>query len=62
MVLFIGGYGMENSLFRVLDASEASEFIQWARDNFVPGMEINPVWHPVVRAELARLESERFVD
>lgn len=37
--------------FRKLDAKETCKFAQWARDNYVVGSVIDPVWHPVVRAE-----------
>ncbi len=47
---------MDNSFFRNLTDAEATEFVQWARDNFVPGMEVNSLWHPVVREELKRLQ------
>jgi hypothetical protein len=47
---------MDSSFFRGLTDSEATEFVQWARDNFVPGMEINPCWHPVIQEELKRLQ------
>ena len=43
-------------LFRTLDQKEEAEFKQWATDNFVPGMAISPVWHPVVRETLETLQ------
>lgn len=49
---------MNDSFFRVLDTEETEQFKQWARENFVPGMEVSEVWHPVIRAELARLQAE----
>ena len=44
------------SLFRKLGKLETQEFKQWARDNHVAGQPINPAWHPVVRAECARID------
>ena len=38
-------------LFRNLDADEAKVFKHWARENYLPGRDINPVWHPVVQAD-----------
>ena len=38
-------------LFAKLSATQEKEFRQWARDNYVPGSRIKPVWHPVVQAE-----------
>jgi len=35
--------------FRQLDETEKSEFIQWAVDNFKPGTDPDPLWHPEVR-------------
>lgn len=49
---------MDNSFFRELNEHEQAEFKQWANDNFVPNMDVSPVWHPVVRVELARLQTE----
>lgn len=49
---------MNDNFFRVLTPEETEQFKQWAKDNFVPDMKVNPVFHPVVRAELARLQAE----
>jgi hypothetical protein len=38
-------------MFRDLSDAEAAEFRKWARDNYIPGQPINPIWHPVVRDE-----------
>lgn len=45
-------------LFQALSAERAEEFREWARENFKPGEEPNPVWHPVVRLEWDRLKAE----
>ena len=51
--------GME---FRTLSPEEEEEFRQWARDNFDSGKEANPLWHPVVRDEWAKLlEKEKML-
>lgn len=47
----------ELSLFRELEPGAAARFRQWARDNYVPGDPINPLWHPVVRDECERMTS-----
>lgn len=53
---FISEVIMDSSFFRGLTDTEATEFVQWAKDNFVPDMEVNECWHPVVRQELKRLQ------
>lgn len=45
-------------MFRQLSVQEKSKFKQWARDNYIPPTEINPVWHPVVQAECRRMCEE----
>jgi hypothetical protein len=42
-------------MFRELNAEEEQSFRQWARDNFKPKTPANPVWHPVIRDEWAKL-------
>jgi hypothetical protein len=42
--------------FRELGEKETALFIQWAKDNYTPGMQVNPLWHPVVRETIASLE------
>lgn len=46
------------TFFRQLDAGEEQEFRQWARDNFNPKVDASPLWHPVVRDEWKKLQSE----
>ena len=49
---------MEASLFKKLNTSEEQEFRKWARDNFKPGDEISPIWHPILRDECFIIEKE----
>lgn len=49
---------MDDKFFKELGEKETELFKQWAVDTFVPGMQVNPCWHPVVRAEMARLQAE----
>ena len=50
---------MDDSLFRKLDQYEEAEFRAWARKNYVPGSPMNEVWHPVVRDECEKMNSEK---
>lgn len=43
------------SFFRELSPAEEQEFRQWARDNYTPGAEQSPLWHPVVRDECNKI-------
>lgn len=45
-------------MFKQLSESEVAEYQQWARDNFVPGEEVNPVFHPVIQKQCLELEWE----
>ena len=47
-----------NEYFRGLNAKEQTVFRQWARDNYKPGANINPVWHPIVREECEKMNRE----
>jgi hypothetical protein len=47
------------SFFRELDPIEEDDFRQWARDNYIPGSDVNMLWHPVVRDECDRITAER---
>lgn len=49
---------MQDELFRILTASEEITFRQWARDNFVPDIEVKDIWHPIVRDELTKLQAD----
>jgi hypothetical protein len=44
-------------VFKQLTETEAQEYRQWARDNYVPFSEISGVWHPVVQAECVRINA-----
>lgn len=46
--------------YRKLSTEEEEAFRRWARDNWAPGKECSPVYHPVVREEWARLDNERM--
>jgi hypothetical protein len=49
-------------LFKDLSEKETSEFRKWARDNWTVGEDIDPLWHPVVRAMCERMLSfERYM-
>ena len=45
-------------LFQKLNETEADEYRQWAHDNYCAGDHINAVWHPVIRAECAKINAE----
>lgn len=50
------------NIWRQLTAEEAKEFRQWARDNYLPeAMEIESVWHPVVKAECHLMIAEQYI-
>ena len=42
---------MDDKFFRQLNPGEEEQFRQWARDNFDPNVDREPIWHPVVRDE-----------
>lgn len=46
-------------MFRTLTTAEEKAFRQWARDNYKPGSPINPLWHPVVRDECAKINQTK---
>lgn len=44
------------NIFRDLTAEEEEEFRQWARDNFIPDIDvINNLWHPVIQDECMKM-------
>ena len=43
--------------FRDLSAEEEADFRKWARSNYTPGDAINPLWHPVVQDECAKMNA-----
>ena len=46
---------MPDHLFKTLSKEEEEEYRLWAIDNYEPGSDVNPVWHPVVRRECERI-------
>ena len=48
-------------IYRTLDTEEVKEFEQFAKDNYVPGTAINPIWHPVVREECKRMNTKEYL-
>ncbi len=46
-------------IFKDLTPEEVKEYKQWARDNYIPGTQINELWHPVVREECLSMNKER---
>ena len=49
---------MDDMFFRKLTVKEEKRFRRWARKNWKPGDEVNPVWHPVVRDEIEKMQNE----
>ena len=49
---------MRDELFKQLSEEEKPEYRQWARDNYTPGSEIRPYWHPGVREEGRKMNAE----
>lgn len=47
--------GLPDDFFRKLSTKEQTSFKEWAVDNYEPGTEVNPLWHPVVRSECERI-------
>jgi len=45
-------------LFQKLNETDADEYRQWAHENYCAGDHINTVWHPVIRAECAKINAE----
>jgi len=42
-----------STLFRPLDDEEKQDFIEWAEEQ-PEGVQVNPVWHPIVQDYLFR--------
>ena len=47
-----------NFVFKVLSVDEETSYCLWARRNHQPGGEINLVWHPMVRNECRKIDTE----
>lgn len=45
-------------LFKKLRDDELVKYVKWARDNYTPGQEVDPLWHPAVRVECERMNLE----
>lgn len=45
-------------LFRELNTAEVQSFEEWATVNHAPGMQIDPLWHPVIRQRCAMIDKE----
>jgi hypothetical protein len=45
-------------LFQKLNETDADKYRQWAHDNHCAGDRINTVWHPVIRAECAKINAQ----
>ncbi len=52
--------GMPDNFFRTLDDKEAEEFRAWTRANYQPFGMVNPAWHPIVRDECRKIDSEEL--
>ena len=49
---------MDDSFFKQLNQEEEKQFRLWARKNWHFGMEVNELWHPVVRDEIKKIKEE----
>jgi|TARA_R110000824_G_scaffold120382_5_gene275698 tRNA U55 pseudouridine synthase TruB len=54
--------GAERNLYRELSEKEVETFRQWANDNYEAGEGVNPVWHPVVREECAKINIRKGLE
>jgi len=45
-------------MFRLLSEEETEEFIQAARDNYIPFQPMQGIWHPVYQMECVRINHE----
>ena len=46
------------AVFRAVEGEEASQFKQWARDNYAVFTPINGLWHPIIQAECVEMNRE----
>lgn len=51
-------FRVSQALWRELSLEEEADFRAWARTNWTLGDEINELWHPVVRDEIAKMAHE----
>lgn len=49
------------NIYRTLDKKETKEFQQYAKENYVPGTAINPIWHPVVKEECKKMNTKKYL-
>lgn len=49
------------NIYRILNEKETKEFQQYAKENYVPGTMINPIWHPVVKEECKRMNTKEYL-
>lgn len=47
-------------MFLPLNADDAKDYQQWARDNFQAEFKINPTWHPAVINECIKIINETY--
>ncbi len=45
----------------MLSEEEAAAMRKWARENYIPGTEVNPVFHPEVRKECEQMNLEAII-
>lgn len=44
-------------MFKQLTTTEEHDYRAWARGNYKPGDSVNPLWHPVIRDEIDKINS-----
>jgi len=49
---------MNNGFFKQLNHADVVAFRKWARENYIVGGTVNPVWHPVTRMECELMNAE----
>lgn len=49
------------NLHRELNEVEVKEFQQWAKDNWKEGDEVKEIWHPVILAEIKRIQRKNLI-
>lgn len=50
------------NLFKDLTAEEENECRQWARDSYICFSDISGIWHPVIRDECQKMNSEAYLE
>jgi len=59
--LFLTNKQNKMNIYRTLDKKETKEFQQWAKENYVPGTTISPVWHPVIKEECKKMNTKEYL-